>query len=237
MSRIRSIHPGLFTDEAFVVLSPMARVFFMGLWTECDDWGSFEWSPLKLKMRLLPADNVDASALLAEIEQARGIMRYEVDGRSYGAVRNFCQYQRPKKPNQSYPQPEAVREWVNTEARSTRDGSEPVGKQLPTGGEKSRQMKDGGWSSSSEAKASGDETPPADPEKVMFDAGVKLLTASGKSDPASRALLGKWRKAQGSAAVIEALGAAQREGAIDPAAYIEGRWRAKRAQPQPAVPL
>lgn len=41
MSRIRSIHPGLWTDEAFVSLSPMARLFLMGLWNECDDMGSF----------------------------------------------------------------------------------------------------------------------------------------------------------------------------------------------------
>jgi hypothetical protein len=144
MSRIRSIHPGLFTDEAFVVLSPMARVFFMGLWTECDDYGSFEWSPLKLKMRLLPADPADAAALLDEIERERGVMRYEHGGRTYGAVRNFCQYQRPKKPTTVHPQTEEVREWVNLNARNIRDGGGPVPNQLPTGGEKPRQMEDGG---------------------------------------------------------------------------------------------
>lgn len=144
MSRIRSIHPGLFTDEAFVSISPIARIFFIGLWTECDDTGSFEWSPLKLKMRILPADNADASELLAEIERERGIMRYEVNGKAYGAVRNFCQYQRPKKPNSTHSQTDAVRKWVNTEARSTRDGSEPVTHQLPTDSENSRQMKDEG---------------------------------------------------------------------------------------------
>lgn len=144
MSRIRSIHPGLFTDEAFVSISPIARIFFIGLWTECDDNGSFEWSPLKLKMRILPADNADASELLAEIERERGIMRYEVNGKAYGAVRNFCQYQRPKKPNSVHPQTDEVRNWVNTDARSTRDGSEPVTHQLPTPSEKPRQMEDGG---------------------------------------------------------------------------------------------
>jgi hypothetical protein len=111
---------------AFVSLTPFARLFFMGLWGECDDMGSFEWSPLKLKMRILPADGVDAAELLAELEQAGCIMRYEVGGRTIGAVRNFCQYQRPKKPNSVYPQTEAVRNWVGTEERSKRDGSEAV---------------------------------------------------------------------------------------------------------------
>jgi replicative DNA helicase len=100
---------GMSPYEAFVGLTPYARLLFMGIWTECDDMGSFEWSPLKLKMRLLPADNIDAAELLAELQAAGAIMSYEVDGKRYGAVRNFCQYQRPKKPNSVYPQTEAVR--------------------------------------------------------------------------------------------------------------------------------
>lgn len=144
MSRIRSIHPGLWTDEAFVSLSPMARLFVMGLWNECDDMGSFAWSPLGLKMRLLPADMADPIALLTEGVQAGILLRYEVGGKAYGAVRNFCQYQRPKKPNATHPQTDEVRDWVNLEAREKRDGGEAVGNQSETGGEKPRQMEDGG---------------------------------------------------------------------------------------------
>lgn len=144
MSRIRSTHPGVWTDERFVSVSAFARLLFMGIWNECDDYGSFEWSPLKLKMRLLPADAVDAVALMAELAEAGSIVRYEIGDKAYGAVRNFCQYQRPKKPTHVHPQTAEVGEWVNIEARSTRDGSEEVGEELPTGGEKSRQRKDEG---------------------------------------------------------------------------------------------
>jgi hypothetical protein len=155
VSRIRSIHPGLWTDEAFVSLSPMARLLIMGIWNECDDMGSFAWAPLTLKMRILPADNADASELLAEMVSAGIVMRYEVAGKAYGAVRNFCQFQRPKKPNSTCPQTDEVREWVNTEARSTRDGAEEVPNQLPTAPEKCRQMEDGGGDrDNSEATAS-----------------------------------------------------------------------------------
>jgi hypothetical protein len=48
MSRIRSVHPGLWTDEAFVELSFPARMLLMGIWTECDDGGAFVWRPLTL---------------------------------------------------------------------------------------------------------------------------------------------------------------------------------------------
>lgn len=144
MSRIRSTHPGLWTDEAFVTLSPFARLMFMGIWNECDDAGSFAWSPLGLKMKLLPADNVDAAALLDEMIGAGLVMKYEIGGKSYGAVRNFCQYQRPKKPNALYPQTDSVRDFVNVNARDVRSGSEPVGNQSGSGREKPRQMEDGG---------------------------------------------------------------------------------------------
>jgi hypothetical protein len=244
MARIRSIHPGLWTDEAFVSLTPYARLVFMGIWTECDDMGSFEWSPLKLKMRLLPADNVDAAELLAELQAADCIMSYEIGGKRYGAVRNFCQYQRPKKPNSTYPQTEAVRDYVGTEARSTRDGTEvtpastplgspptptsddasgePVGNQLPTGGEKCRQMEDGGGRSSSVANATG-ASPPIldDPSKVLFDAGVALLVKAGVSERQARGLIAKWRKSKGEPWVREALVSA--EGKAEPVSWIEAR--------------
>lgn len=125
MSRIRSVHPGLWTDERFVSLSPFARLLFIGIWNECDDQGSFEWSPLKLKMRILPADGEDVASLLNELVDAGSVISYEISDRKYGAVRNFQQFQRPKKPNSLYPQTSEVRNWVNTGARSTRNGGEP----------------------------------------------------------------------------------------------------------------
>jgi len=165
MSRIRSIHPGLWTDERFVSASPMARLLFMGLWNECDDYGSFEWSPLKLKMRLLPADNADAAELLSELEAAGTVLRYEIGGKSYGAVRNFCQYQRPKKPNSTFPQNAKVRDWVNLDARSTRDGSEEVPNELPTGSELPRQMEEEGGRMEEDKSPNGDSSaePPERP--------------------------------------------------------------------------
>ena len=64
MARIRSVHPGLFTDESFMSASPLARIVMIGVWTEADDNGVFEWKPLTLKARLLPADNADMAAIL-----------------------------------------------------------------------------------------------------------------------------------------------------------------------------
>jgi uncharacterized phage protein (TIGR02220 family) len=125
------------TAEAFVSLSFPARRFLILLWTECDDQGSFEWKPKQLKMELLPADSIDIEELLCELVEWNCVMQYEMNGKQYGAVRNFCRYQRPKKPNAIFPQSEAVKAYCCC------GSSEPVGNQYGTGGENAEQMEDG----------------------------------------------------------------------------------------------
>jgi len=139
MSRIRSVHPGLWTDERFVSLSIPARLLFIGLWNECDDQGSFAWSPITIKMRLAPIDPIDVAALLAEMTSQGVVIQYEVAGRQYGAVRNFCRFQRPNKPNSTYPQPPEVQEWVSSDARAKGGGSQPEGDLFSSGTGKSGQ--------------------------------------------------------------------------------------------------
>lgn len=142
MARIRSIHPGLFTDEAFVSLSMAARVLFIGILTEADDHGVFEWKPTQFKMRLMPVDAVDVGLLLEEMEAWNSVKRFSSDGKSYGLVRNFCRYQRPKKPKYQFFIPSELR----TYAGLSEDGSLPVLHQSSTGTENPPQMEEGGGS-------------------------------------------------------------------------------------------
>lgn len=159
MARIRSIHPGLFTDEAFVSLSPLARVFLIGIWTEADDQGVVEWKPVTLKMRVLPADNADADALLDELVEQNIIARYEVAGKSFGALRNFRKYQRPKKPNAVHPLPDQYRTYVGITDDESGTSSEPVRNQFPTASEIAPQMEDVGG----RRKGEKERTPPTPP--------------------------------------------------------------------------
>lgn len=129
MSRIRSIHPGIHTDEAYAALSHAAWRLAIGIWNECDDQGAFEWKPVTLKMRILPASNDNVAALLAELEAGNIVRKYEHGGREYGLVRNFRKYQRPKKPNSTHFVPAEFRTYVGLSA----DGSEKR-KQMEEGG-------------------------------------------------------------------------------------------------------
>jgi hypothetical protein len=171
VARIRSIHPGLWTDEAFVCVSPLARLLFIGIWNECDDQGSFEWSPLKLKMRILPADNVDVNELLAELAGNGCILSYELDGRKLGAVRNFGKFQRPKKPNSIYPQTDEVRKWCAT-------GSEPLPHHAATASEIRPQMEDGGdkMEDGGGKKKEGSRAKSASVEPYPFDGRIVRLS-------------------------------------------------------------
>ena len=147
MARIRSNHPGRWTDEEFVTSSPLARLLLLGLENEADDYGVFSWKPITIKMRVLPADHVDVSDLLGELEANNKVRRFEFDGRSYGAIRNFCKFQRPKKPNQYNPLPKRLYSYVGYSGADLamgaddgsngggNDSSEPVGNQFGTSGE------------------------------------------------------------------------------------------------------
>lgn len=151
MARIRSVHPGLFTDENFVQCSPVSQVFLIGIWTECDDHGVFEWKPITLKMKLMAAHSYDAAVHLEELVQFHMIRKIEVDGKAYGIVRNFCIWQRPKKPTTRYPLPNEWRSYVGLKSDGTRLRPEedhpappPVPQPEPIKGEIAPQRKEEG---------------------------------------------------------------------------------------------
>lgn len=151
MPRIRSIHPEQWCDEDFVELSLAARLLCIAIRNFADDKGIFEWKPKTLKMKVFPADNIEVAALLEELVEHGHCERYEINGKSYGAVRNFRKFQRPKKPNDIYPITEKMRHYVGLssemEQPKNADSSGGVPQGFPTGSEIEDQMEDGGCSS------------------------------------------------------------------------------------------
>ena len=70
---------------------------------------------------------------------------------------------------------------------------------------------------------------------IVFTEGLNWLRSkTGRSEDACRKLVGKWRKAFGNDGnLIAALGTAQREGVIDPVAWMEGAIKARRVNGSP----
>lgn len=89
-----------------------ARLFMIGLWGECDDQGIFQWKPLTLKARIMPADSVDIATLLEELGTKNFIKKFSHGGAEFGVVRNFCRFQRPKKPTKTHYMPPEYRTYA-----------------------------------------------------------------------------------------------------------------------------
>lgn len=145
MSRIRSIHPGIYTDEAWASVSIAARWLAKGLCTEADDNGIFEWKPIQIKMRIFPADNVDVGDLLAELHEAGIVFQFHENEKHYGAIKNFKKFQRPRKPKAWFPFPERIQSFVGEDTVPQKSEPQEVKEErVPQKSEKSPQMEDGG---------------------------------------------------------------------------------------------
>lgn len=227
MSRIRSIHPGTFTDDAFMGLPIHAKLLLIGIWTEADDQGVFAWKPRTLKARLLPNEECDVEGLLGDLTAGRFVKRFEHSDASWGAVRNFRKFQRPQKPTAINPLPDELRSYVCLAPVTTVPLPEPY--HTPT--VKSPQMEDGGGrredgesKKASEASASAnavalvarpaEQKPEPDPDEelpltlvraanadwsaVLFRQGLSWLgKITGTTPDKQRPLLGKWLKSTG----------------------------------------
>jgi hypothetical protein len=76
---------------------------------------------------------------------------------------------------------------------------------------------------SSDDKSSGAETP--DPVKALFDFGIAVFTASGRSEREARTLLGKLRRDSDDPKLMSLLVAARNQSAVEPFEYIQGALR------------
>lgn len=97
MARIRSVKPEFWTDEKVVELSFQARLLFIGLWNFADDEGRMVYSPKRIKMQVFPADSVDVSELVGEIQRNGMVQVYVVDGVEYLQINNFAKHQKIDK--------------------------------------------------------------------------------------------------------------------------------------------
>lgn len=106
MARARNIKPGFFRNAELVELPFETRLLFPGLWIIADKAGRLEDRPKQIKMDLFPADNLDVDAMLSQLEGAGLISRYEINGKRYIQVVNFCKHQNPHKDERASTIPE-----------------------------------------------------------------------------------------------------------------------------------
>lgn len=130
MPRIRSLKPSFFTDADLAELSPLHRLAFQGLWCHADKSGRLEDKPRELRVQILPYDQCDFEAILADLAKPKGsgpgfIRRYEAGGRRYISVTHFEDHQNPhpKEGKSEIPEPPP---WVAPEPeRAAKKHGEP----------------------------------------------------------------------------------------------------------------
>lgn len=101
MARIRTIKPEFWTDEKVIELSPYARLLFIGMWNFVDDEGRAEYSPTRLKLQILPSDDVNIEELCAELTRLELVSIYSHNSKDYMEVTNFSKHQRIDKRRKS----------------------------------------------------------------------------------------------------------------------------------------
>lgn len=126
--RIRQIKPGIMSNEDIAELGPYAYILFTGLWMIADREGRLENRPRRIKALVMPlwdaVSSKDVENLLEKLCGNGMLHAYEMDGKAYIAISNWCDHQRPdprESQSQIPPPPpkESARHVVNGRASTT----------------------------------------------------------------------------------------------------------------------
>jgi len=96
MARGRVITPDFWSDGNMVGVSAFARLFYIGMWNfaHCDK-GHLDDDAMGLKLKILPADPVDAVALLEELMGRDRLTRLRADsGKTFLHIPTFARWQK-----------------------------------------------------------------------------------------------------------------------------------------------
>lgn len=111
MARIRTIKPDFWEDEQVALLSPLARLLFIGSWNLADDAGRLRWTPDYINASLFMYDNLPTKrvrALMDEVEQQGMAVPYAGGQarQSLAYLPNFLKHQKINRPMPSrFPAP------------------------------------------------------------------------------------------------------------------------------------
>ena len=102
MARTRMIKPEFWDDEKLAKVSRDARLLFVGLWSNSDDYGVVKGHPAWLKNRIFPYDEIPLEIFdgwLAELAAIRVIVPFLHNGERYCHIRNFRRHQTINRPS------------------------------------------------------------------------------------------------------------------------------------------
>lgn len=126
MPRSRMIKPELWDDEKLATVSRDARLTFIGMWTNSDDWGVVKGNHIWLKNQIFPYDNINSTTFkkwLIELENIGVIQFFSAHSESYYNIKNWSKHQKVDHPSKSFRNPSAP-ETFPKDSRGSRDETE-----------------------------------------------------------------------------------------------------------------
>lgn len=96
MARSRMIKPEFWDDEKLCRISRDARLTFIGLWTNSDDYGVVKGHPAWLKSQIFPYDDIKIQTFMVwikELEDLRIIFPFTDNSENYIYIKNFDKHQ------------------------------------------------------------------------------------------------------------------------------------------------
>lgn len=91
--KTRVIRPSFWTNDKLGDCTPLARLFFIGLWSYADREGRFEIREKKLRAEIFPYDSVNVAELLGELQTQGFIETWTIEGKNYAEIINFKKHQ------------------------------------------------------------------------------------------------------------------------------------------------
>lgn len=105
MARRRMIDPNIWQSEDFANISTLAKLVFIGLFSNADDEGRGRAKPAYIRNILFPYDDgmriIDIEKALSEIGQNMSVTFYDHDGSQYYVLDNWLDWQTIDKPKPS----------------------------------------------------------------------------------------------------------------------------------------
>lgn len=235
MSRIRTVKPEFWAHEELSALPESTHILAAALLNYADDFGFFNANPGLIRASCFPLrePSVSIPESLRSL-QTIGFLRLGKDekGKQCGHIIKFCEHQRVSHPTPTKFDDKSIVWDISG------DIPENIGKP-PDIFVPERKGKEGNREGSVLAKANtvasatnGSGNGHTDPTKILFDAGVQILTNAGRTDASARAIIGKWRKQVGDdAALMSIIAAATTKSAVDPVGYITAAIKSKKEGP------
>lgn len=207
-------------------LSPLARLFYIGLWCEADREGRLNWNTRTLKLRYLPADECDIEALADELVSREMLIIYEVDGKQYAEIPSFVTHQVINNREAQSAIPPRV-----THASRTRE-TDQIQAQRPrvidaSGTRESGVKAEGkGREGKEEDSVTNVTDADASPREIIFGIGLRILTSHGTPESSARSFLGKYAKRDESK-LAETIAHLAANPKIEPRSYIAAAMQPK----------